>query len=94
MLLVMTLVPFLVLRNSKFSLTTALSCFCNWIRLTADVRIIGGGRPVLVGAVASLGEDSVLAESVACYMFGAGRRNSGWRPPWGRVYGGRHCSRH
>jgi hypothetical protein len=53
MLLVMTLVPFLVLQNSKFSLTTPFSCFCNWIRLMSDVRIIGGGRTVLTGAVAS-----------------------------------------
>jgi hypothetical protein len=30
-----------VLRNSKFSLTTPFSCFCNWIRLTADVTTIG-----------------------------------------------------
>jgi hypothetical protein len=40
--LVMTLVPFLVLRNSKFSLTTLFSCFCSRISLTADVRTIGG----------------------------------------------------
>jgi hypothetical protein len=53
-----------VLRNSKFSLTSLFSCFCNWIRLTEDVRPIGGGRPVLTGAVGSPGEAS-LAESVS-----------------------------
>jgi hypothetical protein len=50
MALVMTLVPFLVLRNSNFSLTTLYSCFCNWIRL---VRIIGGGIPVSAGSTSS-----------------------------------------
>jgi hypothetical protein len=63
--LVMTLVPILLLRNSKFSRTTRFSYFCSRMRLTADVRTIGGGRPVLAGAVASRGEDSVLAESVS-----------------------------
>jgi hypothetical protein len=65
MFLVITLVPFLVLRNSKFSLTTPFSCFCSRIRLTADVRTIGGGRPGLAGAAASRGVASVLAESVS-----------------------------
>jgi hypothetical protein len=61
----MTLSPFLVLRNSKFSLTTPFNCFCSRIRLTADVRTIGGGRPGLAGAAASHGVASVLVESVS-----------------------------
>jgi hypothetical protein len=65
MFLVMTLVPFHVLRNWKFSLTTHFSCFCSRIRLTADVRIIGGGRPGLAGAAVSRGVTSVLVESVS-----------------------------
>jgi hypothetical protein len=65
MFLVMTLVPFLVLRNSEFSLTTHFNCFCSTIRLTVDFRTIGGGRPVLAGTVASRGEASVLVESVS-----------------------------
>jgi hypothetical protein len=71
---VVTLVPFLVLRNLKFSLTTPLSYFCNRIRLTADVRIIGGGGPVLAGAVASLDEDWVLAESVSMLRVRSGAK--------------------
>jgi hypothetical protein len=34
--------PFLVQQNSKICLATPLSCFCNWIRLVADVNTIGG----------------------------------------------------
>jgi hypothetical protein len=64
MVLMITLAPFLVLRNSKLSLTTPFSCFYNWIRLTADVRTTGGSRPVFTGAAASCGVASVLAESV------------------------------
>jgi hypothetical protein len=59
MILLMTLVPFHVLRNSKFSLTTPFSCFCSRIRMTADVRTIGGGRPGLAGVAASRGVASV-----------------------------------
>jgi hypothetical protein len=65
MFLMMTLVPFLVLRLSKFILTTTFSCFCSRIRLTADVRTIGGGRPGLAGAAASRGVASVWVESVS-----------------------------
>jgi hypothetical protein len=80
--LVVTLVPFLVLWNSKFSLTTRFSCFCNWIRLRADVRTIGGGRPVLAGAVYHVVRPRYWRNPYPCHMFGAGRRNYGWRPPW------------
>lgn len=62
---VMTLVPFLVLQNSKFSLSTPFSCFGNWIRLTTDVRTTGGSLPVFLGAIALRGEASVLAESMS-----------------------------
>jgi hypothetical protein len=53
MFLVLTPVPFLVLRNSKVLLVTPCSCFCSRIRLTADDRIIGGGLPDLAGSAAS-----------------------------------------
>jgi hypothetical protein len=46
MLLVKTLVPFLVLRNSRLSLNTSVRYFCSRIKFTVDVRIIGGVRPV------------------------------------------------
>jgi hypothetical protein len=65
MFLVMTLVPFLVLRNSKFSLAKLFSCFCSKIRLTADVRTIGGGRPGLAEPAVSRGVALVLVESVS-----------------------------
>jgi hypothetical protein len=38
----MTLVLFLVLRNSKFPWTTTCSCFCSWTQFSGRVRIIGG----------------------------------------------------
>jgi hypothetical protein len=44
--LVITRVPVLVFRNSKLPLTKPLSFFCNWIRLVAEVRIMGGGLPL------------------------------------------------
>jgi hypothetical protein len=44
---VMTLVPFLKLRKSKFSLTKPFSPFYNWIRLVADVRTIEDGLHAL-----------------------------------------------
>jgi hypothetical protein len=78
----MTLVPFLVLRNSKFSLTTIFSCFCSRIRLTAVVRTIRGG-PGLAGAAASRDVASMFEESVPCQILGTARRNSGWLSPWG-----------
>jgi hypothetical protein len=65
MFLVMTLVPFLVLRNSQFPPTTPFSCFCSRIRLTADVRTIEGGQLGLAGVAASRGVASVLVESVS-----------------------------
>jgi hypothetical protein len=65
MFLVMNLVPFFVLRNYKPSLITPFSCFCSWIRLTADVSIIGGGLPVFPGAVVLRDEASVPAESIS-----------------------------
>jgi hypothetical protein len=94
MLFVMSLVLFLVLWNSKFSLTTPFSCFCNWIRLTADVRTIRGGRPVLAGAVASCGEASVSAESVS--MSDAWRRLKIFQLAisLGSIYDSRRCGRH
>jgi hypothetical protein len=61
----MTLVPFLVQRNSKLSLTTLFSCFCNWIRLVAEVRIIGGGLPVLPRTASSCAMASAPEESVS-----------------------------
>jgi hypothetical protein len=63
--LVMTLVPFLVLRNSKFYLTTFFSCSCNCIRLVVDVRIVGGGLPVLPGTASSFEVTSVPEASVS-----------------------------
>jgi hypothetical protein len=74
MFLVMTFVPFLVLRNLKFSLTTPFSCSYNWIRLTADVRTIGGRRPGLAGAAALRGMASVLVESVSMSDAGSGAK--------------------
>jgi hypothetical protein len=64
MSLVRTLVPFLVLRNSKSSLTTFYTCFWNWMKLTADLRIIGGGLSLFPGAVALQDEASLPADSV------------------------------
>jgi hypothetical protein len=75
MLLVMTLVPFLLLRNSKFPLTTLYSCFCNGIRLVVDVRIIGGGLPVLPGTASSFEFASVPEASVSMSTVLGGRRN-------------------
>jgi hypothetical protein len=65
MLLVKTLVPFLVLRNSAFSLATTCSCFCNRIRLVVDVRIITGGLPVLLGTAFSFEFASLTEASVS-----------------------------
>jgi hypothetical protein len=59
------LVPFLVLRNSKFPLTTLWSCFWNWISLMVDYRIIGGGLPVLPGTASSFEVPSVPEASVS-----------------------------
>jgi hypothetical protein len=72
---VVTLVPFLVLRNSKVLLTKVFSCFCSRIRLTADVRTIGGGRPGLAGAAASRGVATVLAEIVSMSDARSGIKN-------------------
>jgi hypothetical protein len=83
--LVMTLVPFLVLRNSKSSLTTPFSCFCSWIRLTANVRIIGA---------VYLFSQEVFPYSMLphCWqsrcpfqLYGVGRRSFLWRPPGGCI---------
>jgi hypothetical protein len=63
--LVMTLVPFLILRNSKFSLITFCSGFAKLIRLVVDVRIIGGGLPVLPGTASSFEVASIPEESMA-----------------------------
>jgi hypothetical protein len=65
MTLVMTLVLFLVLQNSKFSLTTLCSCFCSGIRLAVDVRIVGGGLPVLLGTASTFEVASVKEASVS-----------------------------
>jgi hypothetical protein len=43
---VVILVPFLVLRYSKFSWTTLLRCFWNWMRLVVIVVTLGGSLPV------------------------------------------------
>jgi hypothetical protein len=43
------LVPFLVLQNSKFPLTSSVSCFCNLIRFVCVVSTIGGGLPAWLG---------------------------------------------
>jgi hypothetical protein len=64
-LLVITLVPFLVVRNSKLFSTTFFSCFWSWIRLVADVSTIGGGLPVLLAVDSSHGEPSVVEDSVS-----------------------------
>jgi hypothetical protein len=78
----MTLVPYRLLRNSKFSLTTLRRCFYIWIRLVVDVRIIGDGLPVLLISVsfevASVPEDSVLISAAP-----RREKNFGWLPPWG-----------
>lgn len=41
-----TLVPFLILRNSKLPLTKSFNCFCNCIRLIVEVITTGGGLSV------------------------------------------------
>jgi hypothetical protein len=63
-----------VLRNSKSSLTTLVSCFCSWIRLTADVRIIGVGLPVFPGGVSLHDVASLLAESVSISVVRSGAK--------------------
>jgi hypothetical protein len=75
MFLVISLVPFLVLRISKFSLTTPFSYFCSRIRLTADVRTLGGGIPGLAGAAASRGVASVLVVSMSMSDARSGAKN-------------------
>jgi hypothetical protein len=62
---VIALVPFLVLRNSKFSLTTFLITFCNCIRLVAAVFTIEGGLPVNTGTASSCVVASALEEFVS-----------------------------
>jgi hypothetical protein len=91
MFLVMTLVPFLVLRNSKFSLTTPFSCFCSRIRLMVGVRTIGGGRPGLAGVAASHGVASVLVESVSMSDARSGAKKFQVATSLGGVYGGKRC---
>jgi hypothetical protein len=61
----MNLGPFLVVQNSKCSMTTLFSCFCNRIRLVVGVRIIGGGLPVLPGTASSFELASVPEASVS-----------------------------
>jgi hypothetical protein len=72
--LVMTLITFLVLRNSKSSLTASFSCFCSWIRLAADVRIIGGRLPVFSGTASSCGVFCVLGEFASLQFFLSGAK--------------------
>jgi hypothetical protein len=67
MCLVNTLVVFLVLRNSNICLAMPFSCFCNWIRLVADVVTIGGSLPDFPDAAQSPGMDSVPVESVSMF---------------------------
>jgi hypothetical protein len=96
MLLVMTLVPFLVLRNSKSSLTTPFSCFCSWIRLTADIRIIGGGLPVSQEVFPYTMLPHCWYEYNPCpfQLCGVGRKiTCGDLLLWG-AYGGRRSGRH
>jgi hypothetical protein len=62
---VTTLVPIFTLRNSKMP----LSCFCNCIKLVAEVKIMGGGLPDwFVVSCCSL---SMLTSSSVCVLRGA-----------------------
>jgi hypothetical protein len=88
MLIVMTLVPFLVLWNSKYPLTTI---FINKISLTAVVRTIGDSRPFLVGAAASRGVASVLVESVSMSDARSGAKEFRVATSLWSVYGGTCC---
>jgi hypothetical protein len=81
--LVITLVLFLVLRNSKFSLTTLCNCFCRLIRLVVDVRIIGGGLPVLPGTASSFEVAPVPEASISMSAALRGRKIFGCRLHWG-----------
>jgi hypothetical protein len=47
--------PLLVLQNSKICLFTPFRCFCNLMRLVSDVKINGGGLPVLTGTAPLVG---------------------------------------
>jgi hypothetical protein len=67
MSLVMTLVPFLVLWNSKSCFATPFSCFYNWIRFAADVNAIGGGLLAFPGTASSAALDSVPGTSVSMF---------------------------
>jgi hypothetical protein len=57
--------PFLVLRNSKFPLTTLCSCFGNGIMPVVDVGIIGDGLPVLPGTASLFEMVSIPEASVS-----------------------------
>jgi hypothetical protein len=67
------------------------SCFCSRIRLTADVRTIGGGRPGLAGVAASRGVVSVLVESVSMSDAWSGAKKFRVASSLGGVYGGKSC---
>jgi hypothetical protein len=68
-----TLVPFLVLRNSKFCWATPFICFCSWMRLAAKVNIIGGGRPSSPGAGAAASSELDFETGVSVSMWAVQR---------------------
>jgi hypothetical protein len=62
MLLVMTLIPFYCYGTFFNHISR---CFCKCIRLVVDVRIMGGGLPVLPGTASSFELASVPEASVS-----------------------------
>jgi hypothetical protein len=77
-------IPFLVLRNSKSSHATPFSCFYNWIRLTADVRNIGGGLPSYQELLTYMMMPHCWQNRCPFELCGVGRRICVLRPPSGR----------
>jgi hypothetical protein len=75
MSLVVTRVPFRVLRNSKFCFATSRICFCKWIRFAADVSVICGGRPAFSDPRTYTEADSDTGETVSILVVRKGAKN-------------------
>jgi hypothetical protein len=80
--LMITLVPFLVVRNSKSPLTAHFSCFCSWIGLTADVRTIGAVYLLSLGQPLLLDLSPYLQRLCPLRLPSRGRRRCAWRLHW------------